>query len=81
MSYLKPRLNKEKIVSLIVGGPNQYYDYKDIEVEKICRIIRDIDNETPIIVSIYRNDNNSKYIKEIFSKRFYHKVQVLSFYI
>ena len=34
MSYLKSRLNKEKIVSLIVGGPNKYYDYKTIEVEK-----------------------------------------------
>ena len=40
MSYLKPRLNKEKIVSLIVGGPNKYYDYKDIEVEKIFSKIK-----------------------------------------
>ncbi len=40
MSYLKPRLNKEKIVTLIVGGPNQYYDYKDIEVEKIFNKIK-----------------------------------------
>ena len=45
MSYLKPRLNKEKIVSLIVGGPNQYYDYKDIEVEKIfCKIKKNFIN-------------------------------------
>ena len=40
MSYLKSRLNKEKIVSLIVGGPNQYYDYKDIVVEKIFSKIK-----------------------------------------
>ena len=40
MSYLKPRLNKEKIVTLIVGGPNQYYDYKTIEVEKIFNKIK-----------------------------------------
>ena len=40
MSYLKPRLNKEKIVTLIVGGPNQYYDYKTIEVEKIFSKIK-----------------------------------------
>ena len=40
MSYLKSRLNKEKIVSLIVGGPNQYYDYKTIEVEKIFNKIK-----------------------------------------
>ena len=40
MSYLKSRLNKEKIVSLIVGGPNKYYDYKTIEVEKIFNKIK-----------------------------------------
>jgi len=27
MNYLKPKINKEKIVSLIVGGPNKYYNY------------------------------------------------------
>ena len=40
MSYLKSRLNKDKIVSFIVGGPNKYYDYKDIEVEKIFNKIK-----------------------------------------
>ena len=35
ISYLKPRINKEKIVTLIVGGPNKYYDYKETEIEKI----------------------------------------------
>ncbi len=40
MSYLKSRLNKEKIVSLIVGGPNKYYDYKTTEVEKIFNKIK-----------------------------------------
>ena len=40
ISYLKSRLNKEKIVSLIVGGPNKYYDYKNIEVEKIFNKIK-----------------------------------------
>ena len=35
ISYLKSRITKEKIVSLIVGGPNKYYDYKDTEIEKI----------------------------------------------
>ncbi len=32
-SYLKPKIVKEKIVSLIVGGPNKYYDY-NIELLK-----------------------------------------------
>ena len=27
INYLKPQINKEKIVTLIVGGPNKYYDY------------------------------------------------------
>ena len=35
ISYLKSRITKEKIVSLIVGGPNKYYDYKNTEIEKI----------------------------------------------
>ncbi len=35
ISYLKPRINKEKIVTLIVGGPNKYYDYKETEIENI----------------------------------------------
>ena len=35
ISYLKPRINKEKVVTLIVGGPNKYYDYKETEIENI----------------------------------------------
>ena len=35
ISYLKPRINKEKIITLIVGGPNKYYDYKEKEIESI----------------------------------------------
>ena len=33
--YLKPKVNKEKIVSLIIGGPNKYYDYD----EKIIKLL------------------------------------------
>ena len=51
MSYLKSRLNKEKIVSLIVGGPNKYYDYKTIEIEKIFNKMKQnfIDNGYQLI--------------------------------
>ena len=35
ISYLKPRINKEKIITLIVGGPNKYYGYKETEIENI----------------------------------------------
>ena len=34
-NYLKPRIVKEKIVSLIVGGPNKYYNYKTELLEDI----------------------------------------------
>ena len=35
ISYLKPKINKEKIITLIVGGPNKYYDYKEKEIQSI----------------------------------------------
>ena len=35
LDYLKPKINKEKIVSLIIGGPNKYYDYKKEFIEEI----------------------------------------------
>ena len=35
-NYLKPKINSQKkIVTLIVGGPNKYYDYNNHEIEKI----------------------------------------------
>ena len=35
-NYLASKINKEKkIVTLIVGGPNKYYDFNDINIEKI----------------------------------------------
>ena len=34
-NYLKPRLNKEKIVSLIIGGPTKHYKYDDITINDI----------------------------------------------
>ena len=34
-NYLKNRISKEKIVSMIVGGPNKYYDYNDDLIDRI----------------------------------------------
>jgi mitochondrial fission protein ELM1 len=34
-NYLKSKITKEKVVSLIVGGPNKYYDYNFKELEEI----------------------------------------------
>ena len=38
--YLKSKINKEKLVTLIVGGPNKYYDFNDKIVEKIFSKIK-----------------------------------------
>ncbi len=35
INYLKSQINKEKIVSLIVGGPNKYYDYNNYIIQEI----------------------------------------------
>ncbi len=35
INYLKPRINKKKIVTLIVGGPNKYYNFSEKAVDKI----------------------------------------------
>ena len=34
-SYLKSQIKKEKIVTLIIGGPNKYYDYNISDIEQI----------------------------------------------
>ena len=34
-SYLKPKINEEKVVTMIVGGPNKYYDFNDNIIENI----------------------------------------------
>ena len=33
--YLKPKMKKEKMVTLVVGGPNKYYDYNDLIINEI----------------------------------------------
>ena len=38
-NYLKPKINKEKLITFIVGGPNKYYDYNDKTInEKFLKI-------------------------------------------
>ena len=39
--YLKSRVKKEKLVTLVVGGPNKYYDYNDEFIEEIFLKIKD----------------------------------------
>ena len=40
-NYLKPQINKEKLATLIVGGPNKYYDYNDKTIDEIFLKIKD----------------------------------------
>ena len=40
-NYLKSQINKEKVVTLIVGGPNKYYDYNDKTIDEIFLKIKD----------------------------------------
>ena len=35
IGYLKPQIKKEKIVSLIIGGPNKYYDFNESVIKEI----------------------------------------------
>ena len=34
-NYLKHKINKKKLVTFIVGGPNKYYDYKNTILDQI----------------------------------------------
>ena len=39
LNYLKPKIQKDKVVVLVVGGPNKYYNFSDDLIEKIfCKI-------------------------------------------
>ena len=45
INYLKPQINKEKIISLVVGGPNKYYNYNESEIKKIfSKVIKNFIN-------------------------------------
>ena len=39
--YLKSKVNKKKLVTLVVGGPNKYYDYNDTIIDEIFLKIKD----------------------------------------
>ena len=40
--YLKQRVNKDKIVTLIIGGPNKYYDYNESVLEQIFIKVKNV---------------------------------------
>ena len=39
--YLKSKINKEKLVTLVVGGPNKYYNYNTSILDEIFFKIKD----------------------------------------
>ena len=41
INYLKSKINKEKVVTLIVGGPNRYYNYKEKNIKEIYNKINE----------------------------------------
>ncbi len=41
VNYLKSKINKEKVVTLIVGGPNRYYDYEEKNIKEILNKINE----------------------------------------
>ena len=50
-SYLKSKINKKKVVSFIVGGPNKYYNYADDIIDVIFSKVKKnfIDNDYQLI--------------------------------
>ena len=38
--YLKLKINKEKLVTLVIGGPNKYYDFNDLIIDEIFKKIK-----------------------------------------
>ena len=50
-SYLKSQINKEKVVSFIVGGPNKYYNYEDSLIDVIFSKVKKnfIENDYQLI--------------------------------
>ncbi|MDA9731022.1 mitochondrial fission ELM1 family protein [Candidatus Pelagibacter sp.] len=50
-TYLKSQINKEKVVSFIVGGPNKYYNYEDSLIDVIFSKVKKnfIENDYQLI--------------------------------
>ena len=50
-SYLKSKINKKKVVSFIVGGPNKYYNYEDSLIDVIFSKVKKnfIENDYQLI--------------------------------
>ena len=71
-NYLKSKINKEKVVALIVGGPNKYYDYNQNLIKEFLLWIQeliDINNYQLIFIPSMRTPQKVIDIaKELFDK-------------
>ena len=60
-NYLKSKINKEKILALIVGGPNKYYDYNNNSINELFLSIKkiiDLNNFQLIFIPSMRTPPN-----------------------
>ena len=75
-NYLKDRVKKDKLVALIVGGPNKYYNYDKLEIENIFAKIEKnfIQNDFQLI--LIPSMRTPKNIVEI-AKNYFDKNQII----
>ncbi len=60
-NYLKSRINREKTLALIVGGPNKYYDYNNNSINELflsMKKIIDLNNFQLIFIPSMRTPQN-----------------------
>ncbi len=76
INYLKSKINKEKIVSFIVGGPNKYYDYNRTSIDEIFLKIKKnfIKNNFQLI--LIPSMRTPKYIIEL-AKNYFDENQII----
>ena len=75
-SYLKPQINKEKIVTFVVGGPTKYYTYnKEVIIEIFSKIKRNFISEGFQLIFIPSMRTPTKIIE--LAKNFFDKDQII----
>jgi mitochondrial fission protein ELM1 len=61
LSYINIEKEEKKIISLILGGPNQYYDYSDEQINIIFNKVKNLfttDKYKIIVIPSYRTPEN-----------------------
>ena len=75
-SYLKPQINKEKIVTFVVGGPTKYYTYnKEVIIEIFSKIKRNFISKGFQLIFIPSMRTPTKIIE--LAKNFFDKDQII----